>query len=252
MSVFKGTLPTFRRLAPFLLSHHPECSLFGDDTYELFGKRFCLGCSITYPTAIAAALIILLTGAYGNFPEPLFHQSVLLLVSITLGLFQLIKYFRFHGKKNYRILVKFSLGLAIGGMAVWALTMPVFFPFRIVILVIFMMLIMFTGSSRILYIRGICAGCVYHGDWDICYGFRKLNSYHAFRNVKGRRLTRLIFDRERKKDAGHLTKPPGGLDDEEPPLKDDCRWLYHEEGYRIPWLPLTGLEVERLEDIRCK
>ncbi len=241
---FREVMAVFKVLLPFLFSHHPICSFFSHDTYTIFGRRFCLGCSITYPLAIITVLILSMTGAHKNLPEPIFHQSILLLSSIIMGSIQGLKYGSTTEGRTYRIIVKVLLGLAIGGVVFWTLTLPIIWPFRIGLLFGAIVSIMFLGTFRILYMRRICAGCIYHGDWDICYGFRGINRYHAFRDITStRKLSNLIFDRDRKKKAPHGTGPSAFEDDREPPLKDDIRWLYHDGKGDIAWLPKTGLEV---------
>ena len=241
---FREVLPTFKVLLPYLFSHHPICSFFSHDTFVIFGKRFCLGCSISYPLAIITVLMLSITGVYKDLPEPFFHQSILLLTSIGLGSLQALKYGSIKDGRTFRIIVKASLGLAIGGVIFWTLTIPIFWPFRIGLLLGAIVSIMFLGTFRILYMRRICAGCIYHGDWDICYGFRGINRYHAFRKVTSKRkLSDLIFNRNRKKKAPFGIGPSAFVDETEPPLKDDVKWLYHDGKGDIPWLPKTGLEV---------
>ncbi|MBN1540182.1 MAG: hypothetical protein JW939_08575 [Candidatus Thermoplasmatota archaeon] len=242
-------IKTMRTLAPFLLSHHPDCSFFDNDVFQVSGKRICLGCSIAYPTAVLLIILSIFTGWYRSLPEFIFHQDMLFCASLLLGSLQFIKYQGIRSSRTANILVKASLGLSLGGITVWIFTTPIHFVFRIVMFIVFFISLQFVGTMRFRSIRDVCSNCIYHGDWDICYGFRDLNRYHDFSHVDRRGLERLIFDKKRKQRMAfrvNRSRKRGHRID----LRDASkRWVYHDKAYDVPWLPGTGSEVSRYEDI---
>jgi hypothetical protein len=248
--VIREVSSVFKALLPFLLSHHPLCSFYKDDTYALFGRRFCLGCSITYPTAILVAVLVLVTGIYRLFPEPIFHQSLLLAFSVLLGVVHMVKYRnRFKGLKM-RVAVKAALGFSIAGSVVWILTFPTNWPVVLLFFILFLVLFSFMGTFRLYYFQRICAGCIYHGDWDLCFGFRGLNRYHAIKSIgRKRRLYLLMFDREKRKTYPIREGPTASADDYEPDLADNVNWLYTDGKKGIPWVPEYYPEIDRIGDI---
>ncbi len=198
--VFGEVLSVFRALAPFLRSHHPLCSFYNNDTYNILGRRICMGCSISYPLALILIISTLITRSYRYIPEPQFHQSVLLGTSVLFGLFHMMKYLIRSEGRITRLAAKVSLSFSLAGLIVWALTIPA--RLQIILLFIFLIIvsISFMGTLRLYYFYRTCAGCIYHGDWDLCFGFRGLNRYHAIKDIKpGRRLHELMFDKKRRK-----------------------------------------------------
>ncbi|MBN1390685.1 MAG: hypothetical protein JXA22_08605 [Candidatus Thermoplasmatota archaeon] len=248
--MYKDIIKTVRRLSPFLLSHHPDCSFFDQDIYRVFGKKICLGCSIAYPTAFLVIISSLLTGWYRSFPELIIHEDMLIIASMMMGSLQFIKYVGLRSSRPLNIFIKISLGLSLGGITVWIFTIPIHLIFRILLFIIFFIFVQFLGSLRFRSVRNICADCIYHGDWDICPGFRNINRYHDFSHIVDRRgLERLIFDRKRKQRPSYgsrmrrTRKPPIDLVD------GSKRWTYHDIIYEVPWLPGPRFGVSRYEDI---
>ncbi len=248
--MFEDVFATARRLSIYLLSHHPNCAFFDHDVYHLFGKRICLGCSIAYPTAIMIILTSFLMKWYGSIPEILFHQDLLLVASLIFGSFQFIKYQGLSFSKPLNIFIKLSLGISLGGLVIWIFTLPIHFVLQILLFVLSFVMVQFIGTLRFRNIRITCADCIYHGDWDICQGFRNINRYEDFKHITDRRnLEKLIFDREGKKGR---PKRKGVHGHEEAPIdiRDRSkRWTYHNGSYDIPWLPRSGMEVTEYNDI---
>ncbi|MGA1866674.1 MAG: hypothetical protein ACMUFK_04320 [Thermoplasmatota archaeon] len=183
-------------------------------------------------------------------PELIMHQDLLLCASILLGSMQFIKYQGMRSSRAANILVKISLGASLGGITVWIFTMPIHYVFKILIFISFFISLQFIGTLRFRSVRNVCSNCIYHGDWDICYGFRDINRYDDFGHIVDRRgLERLIFDKRRKQrgasGVNKLRKRRHQID-----LRDASkRWIYHDKAYEVPWLPGTGYEVSRCEDI---
>ncbi|MDQ1371210.1 MAG: hypothetical protein QG582_124 [Candidatus Thermoplasmatota archaeon] len=62
---------------PIILSHHPLCGRFDDHVLKVGGRRVCIGCVTVYPSAVAAALLLLALG----------QTSFSALFPLALGLF---------------------------------------------------------------------------------------------------------------------------------------------------------------------
>lgn len=239
----------FRALFPFLLSHHPLCSFYEKDTYEMLGRRFCLGCSIAYPLAFIIAFTILATTWYRSFPEPFFHQSILLLVSVLAGSIHMGKYLIRSGSLLLKIIFKIFLGISVSGIIVWIFTIPAGWPVILPAFLLFILGLGFMGTFRLYYFYGICSGCIYHGDWDLCYGFRGLNRYHSIKDLKGGRLHEVMFNRTMRRSFPVRQGTPASIKDPEPVLRDEKKWIYDDGSYSIPLVPKTGLEVGDYHDI---
>lgn len=243
-----GVKRTLKGIFPILLSHHPLCSIYHDDTYELFGRRFCMGCTVSYPTMAIIILTWVLFDPWKDIPEIIFHLDIILAASILFGSFQFLKYTRDTEGKLPKFLIKASLGISLGLGTVWIFSLPITFLARILIFILSIFLIQMFILLRIPHIRRRCSKCQYHGDWDICYGFRTLNKYHHFRNIKERkRIRNLMFDRERKKSAPYSDETLSS--EPEPDLYDPPAWLYHDDTFDSPLTGRTGLEVRSIKEI---
>ena len=63
---------------PFFLSHHPECESFKEHTINLGRVKLCIGCFISYPTAIFAFFLIRILNLHFLFStQPFFILSQL-------------------------------------------------------------------------------------------------------------------------------------------------------------------------------
>jgi hypothetical protein len=61
----------FKAIKPIITSHHPLCGKFQDHTFHLFGRDWCIGCYIGYPSGILMLLIGYLTGLFAIIPSRL-------------------------------------------------------------------------------------------------------------------------------------------------------------------------------------
>jgi hypothetical protein len=217
--------------------------MFERDTFRIADTTFCLGCAMAYPTAVLTLILFVLFRWDRLFPTLIFHRESLLALAVLLGCLQFIKYKVPLRSRSFRASVKVALGASIGMVFFWIFTLPTNLIISIAILILFSLAAMLIATYRFVYIRKVCAGCVYHGDWDICYGFRGFNLFCRLGIGNPARIRRNIFDRGTKKRLMERGEEGGCPAILEPPLNDVPEWLYHEDSYRIPWLPLTGLEV---------
>jgi hypothetical protein len=242
-----GLIDHLRRLVPLLLAHHPDCVYFHDDTYEFLGRRICLGCSVTYPIALLLILSAFFFDWYRNLPGVFFHQDILLVISLSLGFIQFLKYNINKGNRLLAVGSKVTLGFSLGGLMVWVFTLPIPIFLRLLLFGLSYILIQLLGVLRLRSMRMRCSECVYHGDWEICRGFRSVNRYDEFLKFSSQAaINRIIFkkDKIRKRSTVRTAH-----EDNPPDLHADSTWLFDDGSYSLPFVPKTGLEVERYEDI---
>ena len=162
----------YRALKPILLSHHPLCDEFqgGNHTFRLFDKDFCIGCFITYPTALIFYIIGYLSGLFSILSTPNlwyigFGGCSIYLLSI-LGLAK---------KKNIKIFTKIIIGIGIAFCvaAIWSL--PYDFVINFILMSLFFMAgHIFINSIRAWHIYKTCKACKYEFDWKICPGMSSI------------------------------------------------------------------------------
>jgi hypothetical protein len=193
--------------------------------------------------------ILFITDIYHFFPEPFFHQSLLLLGSLIIGSLQLMKYRIRSSSSSLRFLVKVSYGIAVGGIYTWILLLPMDWRILVPVGLLFTFTFGFFSTFRLMYVNKICSGCIYHGDWDICFGFRGLNRYHSVSHIRSKKkIQEIMFDRNRKRSLPISFHPPASINDIEPPLKDHRKWLISDTRI-FPWLPVRTMIVDRRENI---
>ena len=210
-----------------------------------------MGCYISNSLAIVLIASWVMMGWDDIFPTLFFHKEVMLAFGVLLCMGQMIS--PIFGSKGsaQKVLSKIMLGAGMGILSVWVITLPTLLILRIVLFMLWAMSASFLATFRIRNVKRACSTCIYHGNWDICYGFRSLNKYMAIKDVSDKKeLRELMFDKMRVRalpyDSGPLTVVRSLP---EPRLQDDCQFIYHDESFRVPWVPATGLEVERLEDV---
>ena len=108
----KKGLHYFRSAYPHLLSHHPHCKYYERDVLRIGGWRFCWGCIVTYPTMIAAIVLVLAFGWYRDFTWWQF-----MIAGLVFGSFELISLWR-KGRGLRHHTIKFFLGLGLAFMTI--------------------------------------------------------------------------------------------------------------------------------------
>jgi hypothetical protein len=186
------------------------------------------------------------------FTDLLFHKDILLIAGLATGLIQVFS--SFHSTKNLwvKIIIKIFLGLGFGLTTVWVFTLPLHILLRILLFVVLVMIATYIGTFRVRNLRKTCANCIYHGNWDICYGWRFINDYRYLKSEKKpKAIRKLIFKKRKPLPEIPLLSRSELKKEQELPLDDDCRWVYHSPALKVPWLPGLDCEVEREEDVKC-
>jgi len=162
----------YRALKPILLSHHPLCDKFqgGNHTFRLFNKDLCIGCFITYPTALIFYIIGYVSGLFSFFSTPTlwyfgFGGCSIYILSI-LGLAK---------KKKIKIFTKIIIGIGIAFCVAALWSLPYTFKTRFILVLLFFMIgHIFINSMRTWDIYKTCNACEYKFDWKNCPGMSYL------------------------------------------------------------------------------
>lgn len=223
MDIWKEIKLTLIKVKPVIFSHHPSCSFFKADTIRICSIDLCIGCFMSYPIAL---LILLLdfTFSWSEITPQVFWQGdILLFAGLAIGSLQFISSFRGINNKMIKIIIKIALGVGIGFSVIGIFALPISLYIRVSILLTGMTLAVFFGSFRLYRVRSKCASCIFHGDWNNCYGFRSMNDYvngktnsNDFKNRYG--INSLFSSRE-------------------PRLFSKQKWLTYSEEYDLPWFP---------------
>ncbi len=158
----------FRALRPILLSHHPLCETFSNSnhTFQIKGIKFCIGCFITYPTALIFYLLGTVTGLFDLFTTPqLWYFGFGLCGVYIVSILGLTK------TKTIKIITKFLIGCGIGFCvaALWSLPHT---SIQKLALIFFYFLTghVFINTMRLWDIYKTCRKCEYDCDWQHCPG----------------------------------------------------------------------------------
>lgn len=168
----------FGMIKPYLLSHHPMCSIYSSDMVKIRNRHYCKGCLVGYGSAIIFFLAALVVIYYHMLPLP----SIWWPYFVVSALFSLPQFLRAYFPSippAAKTLVKISVGVSISS----ALMGVVYFPFSVggrvlAFLFLYALYGALAGLMRVKYIKRTCRlNCPYKGDWMHCYGFRYVNEY---------------------------------------------------------------------------
>ncbi|WP_457916864.1 hypothetical protein [Candidatus Lokiarchaeum ossiferum] len=163
-----------RALRPILLSHHPLCETFSNDmhTFKIGHRKLCIGCFITYPTALVFYLIGSLSGLFNIFTTPQLWYFGFGLCGIYLfSILGLTK------TKKIKMITKFLIGCGIAFCvaAIWSLSHPI--RLRLIVIGIYFLIgHAFINTMRLLDIYRTCHKCEYDCDWQRCPGMSSILS----------------------------------------------------------------------------
>ena len=149
-----------------LLAHHPDCEAYAADTVSLGGTRLCLGCLLTYPTALIIAIALYLTNASSEV-----GIGLLFMVGLLFASLQLVSLTGYARKRGVKAAVKLSLGIGIGFGVYAVFSLPIHFLLR---WFSFVLLAGCAGSLSLLRYGNMkkrCSGCEWAGRWARCPGF---------------------------------------------------------------------------------
>ena len=148
-----------------LLAHHPLCTSFRDDILRLGKWKFCLGCAVAYPVALAT-LVSALWLEHGDW-----SWQELAMAGILLGLVQLASPLGLTRWRPFKLVTKVALGLGLGLATLAVLELPLPFGVRILLLILCIQLTSLLAALRFRTIQGICDSCPYRAQWHCCPGY---------------------------------------------------------------------------------
>ena len=166
---FSKSREFLRNYWPLLLSHHPSCPSYQNHTLNFSKIRLCIGCFIGYPSALLSILL----GIFYIYPA--FTQKFwLLLIGISLFMFQLLSLTKLTEIKLIKIIQKFSIGFGVGLVLVVS-----YYWFRGSVLVkllgVWGVILIFMGPIGFLHYRNLrdkCENCPDRGKIKGCLYYK--------------------------------------------------------------------------------
>jgi hypothetical protein len=157
---------TFQAIKPIITSHHPLCEQFKDHTFHLFGRDWCIGCYIGYPSGILMLLIGNLTGLFSALStNTLWIIGGCLMATYILSIVGLTKI------RWIKIVSKIPLGFGVAFLIAAIFSYPI--QFWISFLLSFFLIQIFISIisiKRAFEMKKTCTACEFESDRNNCPG----------------------------------------------------------------------------------
>lgn len=178
-NIFSRIWANIKGLKPLLLSHHPDCQEFEKHTIKIGKYRFCIGCFVGYPVAVASVILIYFLLNYVEITPPiLFWLGVIFMSSIILSPLNFTDY------KPIKIIQKILFNIGGGFLFWWTWSFTSSFLFNFLIFFsLFSILLTLVNSYHAYGIYRTCKDCDYNLKWEKCPGFRELFAYCEKNNL---------------------------------------------------------------------
>ncbi|TFG18247.1 MAG: hypothetical protein EU530_09555 [Promethearchaeota archaeon] len=157
-------------IKPIITSHHPLCDQYKEHSFHLFGRDWCIGCYIGYPSGILMLLIGYLTGLFQMLEtSTLFITGASLMGSYILSVVGLTKI------RWIKIFSKIPLGIGAAFLiaGLFSLSGPIWLSFLLSFLLIQIFLTII-NVKRALEMKKTCADCEYASNHDKCPGMHPI------------------------------------------------------------------------------
>ena len=166
----KGLLYT-RCFLPFLLSHHPECEIFGKSHTINIGKyRFCIGCFVGYTAAIITYLILTIFNLRNAIPDD--YQLILSLIFIGTFILSPLKLTKI---KAIKIFQKIFIGIGAILLFFWIRNLPnPEMTNRIMSMLVLSFMLGILNLHHAMGFLSKCYKCKTPFDWGKCPGFKSV------------------------------------------------------------------------------
>lgn len=165
-SIFKKIADFFYVMRPLMLSHHPICEEYEDHSFRMFGRDFCIGCFIGYPSAAIMLIFGYLSGLFS-----LFEGTSLSLIGIVFCSSYILSIVGLTKRKPIKILSKVSIGIGSAFVIAAIMTIPILIYLRLFIVLIFTQIVTaIMGLKRQKEMNKICNACEYQNNRNICPG----------------------------------------------------------------------------------
>ncbi len=156
----------FRKI---LLSHHPDCYQFRNDTISVGGdNRLCIGCLFMYPAMLLALLFLWICGI-DEFISP----SLLFFIGVAMASLQIISLAGLARARMSRAVVKMIVGVGIGSGLYAILSIPAEPVLKWILIILCLAIVGIQYYMRIERMKKICARCRWKGEWTRCRGYRE-------------------------------------------------------------------------------
>jgi len=153
-------------IKPIITSHHPLCEQYSDHSFHLFGRDWCIGCYIGYPSGVLMLLVGYLTGLFQSLDiSTLFIIGASLMGSYILSIVGLTKI------RWIKITSKIPLGAGAAFLIaallnfsslIWLGVLLSFLLIQAILIVI--------NVKRAVEMKKTCAECEYESDHNNCPG----------------------------------------------------------------------------------
>lgn len=155
---------------PILLSHHPECDHYAEHTLRVRGARLCIGCFVSFPTAVGAFFLFYYAGLFA-----LLDTRGHFLVGLAFTAVHLLSFTRYLKKRRGKVLKAFLVGIGMAFLvaSVWFSTLPPGLK-PVVVLVLWQVYFVVLNLLRGWQMVKECRHCEWAADWDRCPGMRRL------------------------------------------------------------------------------
>jgi hypothetical protein len=156
----------FQAIKPIITSHHPKCEQYKDHTFHLFGRDWCIGCYIGYPSGILMLIIGFSTGLFSSLSSrTLWIIGGSLMCSYLLSIVGLTKI------RWIKIVSKIPLGVGVAFIigALFSYDVKFWFSFLLSFLLV-QFFITVINVKRAIEMKKTCAVCEYESDHNNCPG----------------------------------------------------------------------------------
>ncbi|MHA1111754.1 MAG: hypothetical protein ACTSRE_11675 [Promethearchaeota archaeon] len=156
----------FQAIKPIITSHHPLCEQYKDHSFHLFGRDWCIGCYIGYPSGIFVFLVGFLTGLFQSL-----ETSTLLIIGACLMGSYILSIVGLTKIRWIKIVSKIPLGTGAAFLiaALLNLSSPIWLRVLLSFLLI-QAIIIVINVKRAAEMKKTCAECKYESDHNNCPG----------------------------------------------------------------------------------
>ena len=170
----------FQAIEPIITSHHPNCEQYEDHSFRLFGRKWCIGCYIGYPSAILMLLVGYLTGLFN-----LMETRTLWIIGwglLSTYIFSIIGLTKIRWIKIVsKIPIGFGSAYLIAALFSYEVNFWISFLLSFLLVQFFLIII---SIKRGFEMKKTCGNCEYEDDRNNCPGLNQV--YEKLNKLKKR------------------------------------------------------------------
>lgn len=161
----------YQEYKPYLISHHPNCEKYEEHVFKIRKVKFCIGCFIGYPSAIAGIGISLPLVYF-----ELVSAWIFLSIGIVFSCAVLLSLTQFTKKRGRKILQKFLIGMGSGFIltSIWSF---MGFAWYFKLLIIWGVIVVLNIPISIMHYKNhekVCHQCEWKRMSKNCPGFQPI------------------------------------------------------------------------------